>query len=114
MSRVRTKPPTFSDATTWSQQSKCSILCTAADVMREIPDGESLPHVTGTWIYAVLATLDYPLSPNICHYLRDLARQCAKVRSKITRVNDTSLFMQLNLIICIIGKYFKQFDLADS
>lgn len=113
MNRVRTEPPTFSNATTWNQQSKCSILITTAEVLREIPDGESLPHVTGIWIYAVLATLDYPLSPHICHCLRDLARLCAKVRSKITRVNDTSLFVHLNLIICIIGKYFKQFDLAD-
>lgn len=87
----------------------------------------------GKWIYSILACLSLPLSSEICSSLRDLARQCIRLRNmKVCtiilclwlkfRILNNSYFFQtcndsevvvLNLIICLVSKYFGQLDLGD-
>lgn len=66
----------------------------------------------GLWIYSLLASLEKPLPSEIYSTLRDMSRVCSEVRSKLSA--DDELLRPLNLIICIIGRYFNQLDLLDD
>nr|CAB3248730.1 gem-associated protein 2 [Phallusia mammillata] len=70
-------------------------------------------HQQGRWIYALLVCLEKPLFPTVLSTLRDLARQCAQLRTTYTS-EDMEQLNGLNLIICIVGKYFDQSDLLDN
>ncbi|CAL4122603.1 unnamed protein product, partial [Meganyctiphanes norvegica] len=67
----------------------------------------------GQWLYALLACLEKPLTPETCSYLRNIARMCAQIRADLDSVDHSDL-PQLNVIICIITRYFNQEDLADG
>lgn len=67
-------------------------------------------HHQGHWIYSLLICLEKPLFPSITSSLRDLVRECVNLRSKID-LPDLNKINGLNLIICIIGKYFDQYDM---
>ncbi|CAF1002482.1 unnamed protein product [Brachionus calyciflorus] len=54
-----------------------------------------------------------PLLPETHSSLRDLARECIKIRSQIMDPNDEKL-TELNLFISLIGCYFEQRDLVDQ
>ncbi|XP_063548469.1 gem-associated protein 2-like [Cydia strobilella] len=85
------------------------------NIIREVPPGHTIDHKIGRWIYAFLARLRHPpLSETICH-LRNLARACAEIRSHINQdEEDASLkAAPLNLFICIVARYFGQWDLVD-
>nr|XP_060614917.1 gem-associated protein 2 isoform X1 [Anolis sagrei ordinatus] len=67
----------------------------------------------GRWLYALLACLEKPLLPEAHSLIRQLARQCSEVRALEENKNDEKV-SALNLIICLVGRYFDQHDLADE
>ncbi|KAK7071846.1 gem (nuclear organelle) associated protein 2 [Halocaridina rubra] len=66
----------------------------------------------GQWFYALLACLEKPLTPESCSQIRHIARMCAKIRASLDTADHPDL-AQLNVIICIVARYFNQEDLAD-
>ncbi|XP_046870550.1 gem-associated protein 2 isoform X2 [Hypomesus transpacificus] len=66
----------------------------------------------GRWLYALLACLEKPLLPESHSLIRQLARRCSEVRASLS-VEDERL-SGLNLMICIVARYFEQNDLADQ
>ncbi|KAM3842850.1 gem-associated protein 2 [Diretmus argenteus] len=67
----------------------------------------------GHWLYALLACLEKPLIPEAHSLIRQLARRCAQLRSTLESQEDERL-PALNLLICLVAKYFEQNDLADQ
>lgn len=67
----------------------------------------------GRWLYALLACLEKPLLPEAHSSIRQLARRCAFLRSMLTSEEDERL-PALNLLICLVARYFEQNDLADQ
>jgi len=73
----------------------------------------------GPWIYSLLVRLEKPLTPDVGSLLRDLVLVSAKERKRIVNevsdveVKDESV-AALNLIICLVAKYFGQTDLEDK
>ncbi|XP_046336032.1 gem-associated protein 2-like [Haliotis rufescens] len=65
----------------------------------------------GRWFYALLASLQKPLLPEACSLIRDLARLCSNLRTSLDNPEDSRL-LELNLMICLVAKYFEQNDLA--
>lgn len=66
----------------------------------------------GRWLYALLACLEKPLIPEAHSSIRQLARRCAQLRSTLESQDDEKL-PALNLLICLVARYFEQSDLAD-
>lgn len=66
----------------------------------------------GHWLYSLLACLEKPLLPEAHSSIRQLARRCAQLRSTLTSQEDEKL-PALNLLICLVARYFEQNDLAD-
>ncbi|XP_076300375.1 gemin 2 isoform X2 [Lasioglossum baleicum] len=73
---------------------------------------EKIMHKLGQWLYALLAVLEMPLTPDMCSCLRNLARTCSIMRanSKNLEVHE---IRSLNLFICLVARYFRQLDMAD-
>ncbi|XP_054652165.1 gem-associated protein 2 isoform X1 [Dunckerocampus dactyliophorus] len=67
----------------------------------------------GRWLYALLACLEKPLLPEAHSSIRQLARRCAQVRTTLESQEDENL-PALNLLICLVARYFEQNDLADQ
>ncbi|KAM6917347.1 gem-associated protein 2 [Lycodopsis pacificus] len=67
----------------------------------------------GRWLYALLACLEKPLLPDAHSSIRQLARGCAQLRSTLESQEDEKL-PALNLLICLVARYFEQSDLADQ
>ncbi|KAK5857005.1 hypothetical protein PBY51_010277 [Eleginops maclovinus] len=67
----------------------------------------------GRWLYALLACLEKPLLPEAHSCIRQLARKCAQLRSALESQEDEKL-PALNLLICLVARYFEQNDLADQ
>ncbi|TRZ02726.1 hypothetical protein DNTS_011102 [Danionella cerebrum] len=67
----------------------------------------------GRWLYALLACLEKPLLPEAHSLIRQLARRCSAVRAVLENKDDDRL-SALNLMICIVARYFEQNDLADK
>ncbi|XP_040916807.1 gem-associated protein 2 [Toxotes jaculatrix] len=67
----------------------------------------------GRWLYALLACLEKPLLPEAHSSIRQLARRCAQLRSTLESQEDENL-PALNLLICLVARYFEQNDLADQ
>ncbi|XP_061751789.1 gem-associated protein 2 isoform X1 [Nerophis ophidion] len=67
----------------------------------------------GRWLFALLACLEKPLLPEAHSCIRQLARRCAQVRSALESQDDDNL-PALNLLICLVARYFEQNDLADQ
>ncbi|XP_016518204.1 gem-associated protein 2 isoform X2 [Poecilia formosa] len=67
----------------------------------------------GRWLYALLACLEKPLLPEAHSSIRQLARRCAQLRSTMNSQEDEDL-PALNLLICLVARYFEQVDLADQ
>lgn len=71
-----------------------------------------ISHRHGQWIFALLSCLELPLHPDTCSTIRYMARVCQKIRNAMVEPDETEL-AAVNLIICLVGKYFCQADLAD-
>ncbi|XP_063080111.1 gem-associated protein 2 [Engraulis encrasicolus] len=67
----------------------------------------------GRWLYALLACLEKPLLPEAHSLIRQLARRCGSVRVTLETKEDDRL-SALNLLICLVARYFEQNDLADN
>ncbi|XP_078731119.1 gem-associated protein 2 [Lampetra fluviatilis] len=67
----------------------------------------------GRWIYALLACIEKPLLPEAHSLLRQIARNCASLRASLESPEDSRL-SALNLLICLVARYFEQKDLADN
>ncbi|XP_017684911.1 PREDICTED: gem-associated protein 2 isoform X6 [Lepidothrix coronata] len=67
----------------------------------------------GRWLYALLACLEKPLLPEAHSLIRQLARRCSEVRVMEENKNEEQI-SALNLIICLVSRYFDQRDLADE
>ncbi|XP_068048978.1 gem-associated protein 2 isoform X2 [Anomalospiza imberbis] len=67
----------------------------------------------GRWLYALLACLEKPLLPEAHSLIRQLARRCSEVRALEESKNEEQI-SALNLIICLVSRYFDQRDLADE
>ncbi|KAM6311573.1 gem-associated protein 2 isoform 2-T2 [Aegotheles albertisi] len=66
----------------------------------------------GRWLYALLACLEKPLLPEAHSLIRQLARRCSEVR--VLENKNEEQISALNLIICLVSRYFDQRDLADE
>lgn len=62
------------------------------------------------WIYCSFACLRLPCEPNLLSSLREIAKTCHRIRSKLNE-KDIVFAIPLNLIICIVSRNFKQSDL---
>uniref|UniRef100_A0A3P8ZJ83 Gem-associated protein 2 n=1 Tax=Esox lucius TaxID=8010 RepID=A0A3P8ZJ83_ESOLU len=67
----------------------------------------------GRWLYALLACLEKPLLPEAHSLIRQLARRSSEVRANLENQEDERL-SPLNLMICLVARYFDQNDLADK
>ncbi|XP_013380682.1 gem-associated protein 2 isoform X1 [Lingula anatina] len=67
----------------------------------------------GRWFYALLASLEKPLTPETCSLLRTLARNCSSLRATLPSPQHP-LLRPLNLLITLVARYFGQIDLADN
>ncbi|XP_032883057.1 gem-associated protein 2 isoform X2 [Amblyraja radiata] len=67
----------------------------------------------GRWLYALLACIEKPLLPEAHSLIRQLARRCSEIRAKLENPEDGEL-SALNLLICLVARYFQQCDLADN
>ncbi|RWS25961.1 gem-associated protein 2-like isoform X2 [Leptotrombidium deliense] len=68
----------------------------------------------GLWIYALLVCLQKPLQSEVYSALRDISRSVSIQRSSESLILDSEIVNSLNLIICIIGRYFNQLDMIDQ
>jgi len=80
----------------------------------------------GLWLFSLMAHLDKPPHPDVTSSLRSLVLACSRQRKQIyesekihTETNKTdshipSMVVHLNLIICLVARYFDQKDLADD
>ena len=75
---------------------------------------EELGEITfaqGLWCYSLFIRLEKPLYPDTSSVLRSLAHVCIKQRSALTKPSE--ILVHLNLMICLVARYFDQLDLAD-
>ncbi|CAB3240934.1 unnamed protein product [Arctia plantaginis] len=77
--------------------------------------GQTVDRKTGQWIYTLLAVTRYPHLYDTTTKLRDLARKCLEIRSRINPEDENAkeLAAPMNLFICLVARYFGQKDLAD-
>jgi len=81
---------------------------------KEWIDEFGFSHNQGSWIYGLLCMLKNPMNENVISCIRDLSRRCAEERDVVVKKDKTgALLNALNMIIVIIGKYYKQSDLLD-
>ncbi|XP_016283773.1 gem-associated protein 2 isoform X2 [Monodelphis domestica] len=76
-------------------------------------ENPGIDYVQGRWLYALLACLEKPLLPEAHSLIRQLARRCAEVRFLVESKEDERV-PALNLLICLVSRYFDQRDLADE
>ncbi|XP_062524730.1 gem-associated protein 2 isoform X2 [Bombyx mori] len=69
----------------------------------------------GQWVYAFLACTQLPLLSDTTSILRNLARKCAEIRFRLNpdEENAITAATPLNIFICLVARYFRQYDLAD-
>nr|XP_033806883.1 gem-associated protein 2 [Geotrypetes seraphini] len=102
-------PPLLSIVSRMSQAAVTSVL---EYLMNWFEDREFTPEL-GRWLYALLACLEKPLLPEAHSLIRQLARRCSEVRATVVEREDERV-SALNLMICLVGRYFDQHDLADD
>lgn len=73
---------------------------------------DHITHLHGQWIFALLSCLELPLHPDTCSTIRHIARLCQQIRNTMVDPEESEL-AAVNLIICLVGRYFNQTDLAD-
>ena len=66
------------------------------------------------WIYSLMAAVEKPLHPDVQSALRSVVLVCSNQRMNLCQDESTTKdFSHLNLIICLVAKYFGQADLSD-
>ncbi|KAJ8411753.1 hypothetical protein AAFF_G00153910 [Aldrovandia affinis] len=102
-------PPFLSITSRLNQASVSSVL---EYLINWFGEREFVPQL-GRWLYALLACLEKPLLPEAHSLIRQLARRCSEVRANLETKEDETL-SALNLMICLVARYFEQNDLADE
>ncbi|CAF3635227.1 unnamed protein product [Rotaria sp. Silwood1] len=71
------------------------------------------------YIYATLVSIEKPIDEDVMYTIRQTCIAWKQIRTKLLNPNDNdypvddTLIKSCDLFICIIGRYFGQFDLAD-
>ncbi|CAF3678061.1 unnamed protein product [Rotaria sp. Silwood1] len=71
------------------------------------------------YIYATLVSIEKPIDEDVMYTIRQTCIAWKQIRTKLLNPNDNdypvddTLIKICDLFICIIGRYFGQFDLAD-
>uniref|UniRef100_A0A3Q1CHM3 Gem-associated protein 2 n=2 Tax=Amphiprion ocellaris TaxID=80972 RepID=A0A3Q1CHM3_AMPOC len=94
-----------------SRLNQSTVLMVLEILISWFEEREFVPQL-GRWLYALLACLEKPLLPEAHSSIRQLARRCAQLRSTLDSQEDEKL-PALNLLICLVARYFEQNDLAD-
>ncbi|XP_051941793.1 gem-associated protein 2 isoform X1 [Hippocampus zosterae] len=102
-------PPFLSIVSRFSQATVLTLL----DILISWFEERDFVPQLGRWLYALLACLEKPLLPEAHSSIRQLARRCAQLRSNLASQVDDNL-PALNLLICLVARYFEQNDLADQ
>ncbi|XP_077394204.1 gem-associated protein 2 isoform X2 [Festucalex cinctus] len=95
-----------------SRLSQSTILAVLDILISWFEERDFVPQL-GRWLYALLACLEKPLLPEAHSSIRQLARRCAQLRVNLASQDDDNL-PALNLLICLVARYFEQNDLADQ
>lgn len=95
-----------------SRLNQSTVLAVLEILISWFDERDFVPHL-GRWLYALLACLEKPLIPEAHSLIRQLARRCAQLRSTLVSQDDEKL-PALNLLICLVARYFEQSDLADQ
>lgn len=95
-----------------SKLSQSTVLLVLEILIGWFEESDFVPQL-GRWFYALLACLEKPLLPEAHSLIRQLARRCAQLRSTLDSQEDETL-PALNLLICLVARYFEQNDLADQ
>ncbi|CAF3309817.1 unnamed protein product [Rotaria socialis] len=73
------------------------------------------------YMFATLAAVDKPISEDVIYTMRQTCTGWKEIRTKLLNSTDdddhsvdSTLMKTCDLFICIIGRYFGQFDLADK
>ena len=71
------------------------------------------------YTFATLVAIEKPISEDVMYTMRQTCLAWKQVRTKLLVTNadhpiDNSLIKSCDLFVCIIGRYFGQFDLADT
>ncbi|KAM9842144.1 gem-associated protein 2 [Aulostomus maculatus] len=101
-------PPFLSIVSRLSQ----STVLTVLEILISWFEEQDFAPQLGRWLYSLLACLEKPLLPEAHSCIRQLARRCAQLRSTLETQEDEKL-PALNLLICLVARYFEQNDLAD-
>ncbi|XP_051252200.1 gem-associated protein 2 [Dicentrarchus labrax] len=95
-----------------SRLNQSTVLMVMEILISWFEEHEFVPQL-GRWLYSLLACLEKPLLPEAHSCIRQLARRCAQLRSTLESQEDEKL-PALNLLICLVARYFEQNDLADQ
>ncbi|CAK6962037.1 gem-associated protein 2 [Scomber scombrus] len=95
-----------------SRLNQSTVLMVLETLITWFEEQDFIPQL-GRWLYALLACLEKPLLPEAHSSIRQLARRCAQLRSTLESQEDEKL-PALNLLICLVARYFEQNDLADQ
>lgn len=68
----------------------------------------------GLWIFSVLACIEKPIPSPVYATLREISRKLSAARGEIDDDQDLKSMKSINIIICIIGRYFDQKDMVDE
>ncbi|KAJ8290306.1 hypothetical protein GJAV_G00011170 [Gymnothorax javanicus] len=101
-------PPFLSIVSRLNQTSVSMVL---EYLIKWFEDNQFVPQL-GQWLYALLACLEKPLLPEAHSLIRQLARRCSEVRATLESKDET--LSAMNLMICLVARYFEQNDLADE
>lgn len=112
-SEIVHEQPCFSKLCKLSQAVKIRMFGVIIKYLDNIEPGLNIPNNLGIWIFALLALLDIPLSPNDCYVIREFGKRCLAIRSKLL-VSDVNCGSELNFFICVVGRFYNQLDLADK
>lgn len=106
--------PKTTDIISYNQNHIAKLLELHIEWMDDVKKGEGISEETGAWLYGLLARLETPLSPERCHVIRELARKCSEIRGGLNEGCAKEYYEPLNLFICLVARYFYQYDLIDG
>lgn len=113
INNIKTELPVYSKLAKLAQTAKIKMLELLSKYISKLEPGMNLDDSVGTWLYAILALLDIPLSPSDCYVIREFAKRCLTIRSNLSKESENCA-SALNFFICIVGRFYNQLDLADE
>lgn len=113
MNNVETKHPVFSKLALLAQSTKIKMLELLTTYISNVKSAKDFKGNVGMWVFAILASLDIPLSPSDCFIMREFCKRCLHIRSKLVAKQDETCISALNFFICIVARFYNQLDLAD-